>query len=566
MLVTSGTGPPPTCSAAGCRPAPAPVRAARRAALRAALPRPLAAGPRPVRRIRDLAEHDHRARARAASRWCSSTAACRSARSGAGSGCRGTVARAARAVRALPRADHDRRRAPGAARRAAASRSPAISSSTRRRRRPTPACWRSSPASSPGGRSGSRRSTHPGEEEAVAAVHRALAAAIPACSPSSRRATRSAARGVPPRSHDARPAARRCARAGELPDRDTDVYVADTIGELGLFYRLAPVVFIGGSLVPHGGQNPIEPAKLGAAILHGPHVHNFTDVYAALDRGAAALLVADDAERSPAALGDLLARRRPRARAWRRAAAETRRTRSAARWSARCGRSSRFVVPARSGARADARARVLVARRRTAPRAGCAPAGLVYGARRGAAHAPAGRARAACPVICVGNFTVGGAGKTPAAIALAGLLRGGAARAGLPDPRLRRPPAGPGAGRRRRPRRRRRSATSRCCSRAPRPTVVARDRAGRGARLAAAPGAASSSWTTACRTRRSPRTWRSPWSTARPGVGNGLLRPGRAAARAACGAVAAGRRGDPGRERRGGRRGRAARRRRGASR
>ena len=55
----------------------------------------------------------------------------------------------------------------------------------------------------------------------------------------------------------------RCARDGE-PERATELYVADTIGELGLFYRLAPIVFMGGSLVPHGGQNPIEPAKLGA--------------------------------------------------------------------------------------------------------------------------------------------------------------------------------------------------------------------------------------------------------------------------------------------------------------
>ena len=63
---------------------------------------------------------------------------------------------------------------------------------------------------------------------------------------------------------------------------------ADTIGELGLLYRLAPVVFIGGSLIRHGGQNPIEAAKLGAAILHGPNVANFAEIYRALDsvRGA----------------------------------------------------------------------------------------------------------------------------------------------------------------------------------------------------------------------------------------------------------------------------------------
>jgi 3-deoxy-D-manno-octulosonic-acid transferase len=70
---------------------------------------------------------------------------------------------------------------------------------------------------------------------------------------------------------------------GELPNRNTDIYVADTVGELGLLYRVAPAVFIGGSLVKHGGQNPIEAAKLGAAILHGPHVWNFGEIYAALD-------------------------------------------------------------------------------------------------------------------------------------------------------------------------------------------------------------------------------------------------------------------------------------------
>ena len=81
--------------------------------------------------------------------------------------------------------------------------------------------------------------------------------------------------------------------SGELPNRGTDVYVADTIGELGLLYRLAPIVFMGGSLVRHGGQNPIEAAKLGAAILHGPHVWNFTEIYAALDAAHGAERVTD---------------------------------------------------------------------------------------------------------------------------------------------------------------------------------------------------------------------------------------------------------------------------------
>jgi 3-deoxy-D-manno-octulosonic-acid transferase len=81
--------------------------------------------------------------------------------------------------------------------------------------------------------------------------------------------------------------------SGELPNRGTDVYVADTIGELGLLYRLAPIVFVGGSLVKHGGQNPIEPAKLDCAILHGPYVSNFAAIYADLNRARGAATVTD---------------------------------------------------------------------------------------------------------------------------------------------------------------------------------------------------------------------------------------------------------------------------------
>ncbi|WP_033069240.1 3-deoxy-D-manno-octulosonic acid transferase [Thalassospira australica] len=58
----------------------------------------------------------------------------------------------------------------------------------------------------------------------------------------------------------------------------TDIYLADTMGELGLFYRLAPVCFIGKSLSAKGGQNPLEPARLGCAILHGPDMSNFATI------------------------------------------------------------------------------------------------------------------------------------------------------------------------------------------------------------------------------------------------------------------------------------------------
>jgi 3-deoxy-D-manno-octulosonic-acid transferase len=68
----------------------------------------------------------------------------------------------------------------------------------------------------------------------------------------------------------------------------TDIYIANTMGELGIFYRLAPIVFIGGSLIPHGGQNPLEPARLDCAILFGSHMHNFVAITEEfLSKGAA---------------------------------------------------------------------------------------------------------------------------------------------------------------------------------------------------------------------------------------------------------------------------------------
>jgi 3-deoxy-D-manno-octulosonic-acid transferase len=70
--------------------------------------------------------------------------------------------------------------------------------------------------------------------------------------------------------------------SGALPSSETEIYIADTLGELGLFYRAAPFSFLGGSLVPHGGQNPLEPARLGAAVITGPHIHNFDNIYAVL--------------------------------------------------------------------------------------------------------------------------------------------------------------------------------------------------------------------------------------------------------------------------------------------
>src|SRR5262249_58340067 len=91
------------------------------------------------------------------------------------------------------------------------------------------------------------------------------------------------------------------------PMTDIGVYIADTLGELGLMYRLARIVFMGGSLASHGGQNPIEAIRLGAPIIHGPHVWNFAEIYAALDAARGAQPVGDE-EALAERLGARLAR------------------------------------------------------------------------------------------------------------------------------------------------------------------------------------------------------------------------------------------------------------------
>jgi 3-deoxy-D-manno-octulosonic-acid transferase len=148
-------------------------------------------------------------------------------------------------------------------------------------------------------------STHPGEEEILIATHKTLAGFFPGL-----------LTVIVPRHPDRGPPIWRLIDAAglkaslrsrdEMPAASTDIYVADTMGELGLFYRLAGVVFMGGSLVPHGGQNPIEAVKLGASIVHGPHVFNFADVYDALDAAGGARR-ADGQEALTKQFGQLLA-------------------------------------------------------------------------------------------------------------------------------------------------------------------------------------------------------------------------------------------------------------------
>lgn len=137
-------------------------------------------------------------------------------------------------------------------------------------------------------------STHPGEDEIVLAAARNARRSRPDLLTII--APRHPARGPAIASLGTGQGETVVRRAADEPlTPATTLYVADTLGELGVFYRLATLAFIGGSLVPHGGQNPIEPAKLGVPILHGPHVANFAEVYRALATEDGALSVADGA-------------------------------------------------------------------------------------------------------------------------------------------------------------------------------------------------------------------------------------------------------------------------------
>jgi 3-deoxy-D-manno-octulosonic-acid transferase len=135
-------------------------------------------------------------------------------------------------------------------------------------------------------------STHPGEDDMVALAHRAIKQERPDLltvivprhperGPLIAKLLFSAGFDVALRSE------------GKLPEPTTGIYIADTIGELGVFYNLVPVAFVGGSLVPHGGQNPVEAIKLGSAVVTGPHWRNFADAYEELLEAHGAIQVND---------------------------------------------------------------------------------------------------------------------------------------------------------------------------------------------------------------------------------------------------------------------------------
>ena len=135
-------------------------------------------------------------------------------------------------------------------------------------------------------------STHPGEDEIVIEAHQAVleahsdAVLILVPRHTERAADIAALIAGAKLRHTQR-------TRGEDPSTDAQVYLADTLGETGLWYALAPVTCLCGSFSKVGGHNPFEPAQGGSAILHGPHYANFAQVYEAFDTGGAAREVAD---------------------------------------------------------------------------------------------------------------------------------------------------------------------------------------------------------------------------------------------------------------------------------
>ena len=306
-------------------------------------------------------------------------------------------------------------------------------------------------------------STHEGEEEIVAAAHRALRAQLREPVHDHRAAPSRARHGARRDARRTSASRSRSARSAQLPGPRTDIYIADTIGELGTLYALAPVAFIGGSLVDRGGQNPIEAIRHGAAVLTGPHWQNFRDAYRTLLRHKGAIEVEVG--------GRCRRRRRQAARRPGRAAAHARGRQAGAGDAVRRARQDGRGAAALPSRR-EIEACVLTSRpggtaaRTTSASARSSPLGRLYGWIAERRYRRSHPYRSRLPVICVGNFTAGGTGKTPLALFIARQLIAARRAAGVPDARLRRAHARARPGSTSAPTPRGCTATSRCCSRA----------------------------------------------------------------------------------------------------
>lgn len=137
-------------------------------------------------------------------------------------------------------------------------------------------------------------STHAGEEKLACDLHRELRDLIPGLLTLIVPRHPERRRDVMKSCNEAGLVARLRTQDHIMPQDTDDIYIADTLGELGLFYRLCPITCIGRSFSSDGGggHNPIEAAQLGSAVLHGPNVQNLAQIFAEMDEAGAALAVA----------------------------------------------------------------------------------------------------------------------------------------------------------------------------------------------------------------------------------------------------------------------------------
>ena len=148
-------------------------------------------------------------------------------------------------------------------------------------------------------------STHRGEEKIIAHVHKTLKPRIPnlltICVP--RHSPRGDEITTMLRTRGLNVSQR---SRNDVITPATDIYLADSFGELGLFYRLCPISLIGGSMIAHGGQNPLEAVRLESAILHGSYIHNFAAIFDLLQTHAASIVI-EDADNLAEVLANLFA-------------------------------------------------------------------------------------------------------------------------------------------------------------------------------------------------------------------------------------------------------------------
>lgn len=142
-------------------------------------------------------------------------------------------------------------------------------------------------------------STHAGEEAVALEAHRILRARLPdlltVIAPRHPQRGDQVAALITPLAFTRR-------SEGGLPGPEQEVYLVDTLGEMGLFFRLAGVALVGATLVPKGGHNPLEPAQLGCPILLGPYTDHVRETAESLFAAGGALRVADAATLAEAAL------------------------------------------------------------------------------------------------------------------------------------------------------------------------------------------------------------------------------------------------------------------------